>query len=171
MPEERPLSADGGAGSVAVPVIAPNAPRPLPSTAIPPSLVLGYIDLAIRGVLEYERYAQVYLSPWWALEGLPEGTKAWKRAVLERIPLRGAKHWGHLYLVVADERTEGWLFRLLRSPALGGLPDARPDEVHVRLREGVQMAELVLHPTRPEDRTRLESFGQEVEIRFRRQMD
>jgi hypothetical protein len=171
MAEERPRPTDGGSGAVEVPVIPPGAPKPPPSTAIPPSLVLGYIDLAIRGVLDYERYAQVYLSPWWAVEDLPVGTTAWKRAVLERVPLKGALHWGHLYLVVSDVRPEGWLSRLLRTPALGGAASHRPDEIHVRIRDGVQQAELLLHPTRADRAAPLEAFAREVGVRFRRQMD
>jgi len=139
--------------------------------AIPPTLVLGYVDLALRGVLEYERYARVYLSPWWAVEDLPEGTIAWKRAVLERVPLKGALHWGHLFLVVSDVHAETSRFRLLRSPALGGALAPRSNEIRVPLREGVQRAELVLHPTRPDRAEPLGAFGREVEVRFRRQMD
>jgi hypothetical protein len=171
MSEEPGPSASGHGGGVAVPVIPPGAPRPAASAPIPPTMVLGYVDLAIRGVLEYERYAHVYLSPWWALDDLPDGTNAWKRAVLERVPLKGARHWGHLYLVVSDVPSERGGFRLFRSPPLGGPVEARPGEVHVPLREGVQRAELVLHPTYSAEAAALEAFGREVEVRFRRQMD
>jgi hypothetical protein len=134
-------------------------------------MVLGYVDLAIRGVLEYERYAHIYLSPWWTVDDLPDGAYAWKRAVLERVPLKGARHWGHLYLVVTDQPPEGGWLRLFRAPALGGALAGRSDEVHVALRGGRQKAEIVLHPTRPEEAASLEAFAREVEVRFRRQMD
>jgi hypothetical protein len=171
MSDGEPLPRQGGERAVLVPEIAPDAPKPTPSTPIPPSLVLGYIDLAIRGVLEYDRYAALFLSPWWAVEDLPIGTSVWKRAVLERIPLRGALHWGHLYLVVSDTPPTPSRLRLFRSEALGGPVASRPNEIRVGLREGKQRAELILHPTKPDRTERLGAFAREVEVRFRRQMD
>ena len=170
MVEERPLPARRQT-EVEVPTIPEGAPKPTPSVAIPPTMVLGYLDLALRGVLEYDRFAQVYLSPWWAVEDVPESTVVWKRAVLERVPLRGAVHWGHLYLIVSDVPADRPKFQVFRSPAVGTGQFASPEDRRFILREGVQRAELLLHPTRPDRAERLESLGREVEVRFRRQMD
>ena len=171
MSEGEPEPRAGSSGGVVVPEIRAGAPKPPPSKAIPPTLVLGYLDLAIRGVLEYERYHQVYLSPWWAVEDVPQGTSVWKRAVLERVTSGGALHWGHLYLVVSDAPRTVSRFRLFRTPATGIGVATRPDELRLPLREGVQNAELILHPSRPERSDQLGAFGREVEVRFRRQMD
>ncbi|MCI4340521.1 MAG: hypothetical protein L3K06_06830 [Thermoplasmata archaeon] len=171
MAEGEPVDRTGGTGGVLVPEIGPGTPRPARATAIPPTLVLGYLDLAIRGVLEYERYHQVYVSPWWSVEDVPQETSVWKRAVLERVPLRGALHWGHLYLVVAPAASSPSRLRLFRGAAIGPAVAERPDEQRLSLREGAQLAELVVHPTKPDRAERLVAFGREVEVRFRRQMD
>jgi hypothetical protein len=131
-------------------------------------MVLGYVDLAITGTLEYERYKGVYVGPWWKLEDVPEGHHVWKRAVLHRTLGRGAEHWGHLYLVIRYETHESlsWFskdFRGRQTPAL-------PPESLV-LRRGEQTAELAVRSTDPSQSQRLEEFAREVTERFRRQMD
>jgi hypothetical protein len=146
-------------------------PRPVPAAAIPPTLVLGYLDLSIRGTLEYERYENLYLSPWWEMTDVPDGVSAWKRAVLERIPLRGAAHWGHMYLIVSDSRAAGSRFSIGRRSSAPAAPRKRPDETRLALREGRQLAELILRASRRDHAAGLAAFGREIELRFRRQMD
>ncbi len=166
MPEEEPLPERGGAGGGAARTETSSSSSP-----VPPTMMLGYLDLAIRGALEYERYALVYLSPWWELTDLPEGVRAWKRAVLERIPLRGAEHWGHLYLIVRDPDLPRRRLSI-RGLSWNGSPDERlPDEERLTLRHGAQVAELVVHPSHPDRADRLKRFASELEERFRRQMD
>lgn len=142
-----------------------------PSAAVPPTMMLGYLDLALRGTLEYERYARVYLSPWWELPEVPEGTRAWKRAVLERIPLRGAEHWGHLYLVVRMDATSRPRFSILGRSWDGRVIAEAPGETRISIRHGAQTAEIVVHPSHPDRAERVRGFAHEVEERFRRQMD
>jgi hypothetical protein len=164
---------EGGPGTDASgsdPLAAPRPPlEPLPSTgAVPAPMVLGYVDLAISGTLEYERYKGVYLGPWWKLENVPDGMHVWKRAVLHRTVGRGAEHWGHLFLIVRYETREmlSWFSKDLR----GRQSPAFPSESIV-LRRGDQTAELATRPTATAEAGRLDEFAREVSERFRRQMD
>lgn len=134
-------------------------------------MMLGYLDLALRGTLEYERYSHLYLSPWWELPEVPEGARAWKRAVLERIPLRGAEHWGHLYLVVRMDTSSRPRFSILGRSWDGRVVAEAPGEYRLSIRRGAQTAEIVVHPSSPERAEKVRSFAHEVEERFRRQMD
>ena len=147
------------------------ATESLPSSPVPPTMMLGYLDLAIRGTLEYERYAHVYLSPWWELPDVPEGSRAWKRAVLERIPLRGAEHWGHLYLLVRRAEDRSRRLSVFGRSWNGAVVAESPGEERFTLRRGEQVAELIAHPSRPERAEQLRAFASELEQRFRRQMD
>jgi hypothetical protein len=171
MLEEEAVPGTETAGGLTIERPDPNAPKPAVSEAIPRGLLLGYVDLAIRGTLEYERFSRIYVSPWWEVPNVPEGVWAWKRAVLERVPLQGANHWGHVYLIV-DGRSEARSILGLRSRApLQDAVTAGENDVRLPLREGVQRAELLVHPSHPERTERLLSFAQELETRFRRQMD
>ena len=171
MPEEGSLSPAERAPSDAPLAELELAPKPPVSSAIPPTLLLGYVDLAIRGTLEYERYGNVYLSPWWEMAEVPEGIRAWKRAVLERRPLRGAEHWGHLYLIVSDAPVPAGRLSLFHRPTSSNPIPERPFEARLSLREGRQLAQLVSRPTGEGRAESLAGFAREVEIRFRRQMD
>lgn len=149
------------------PMVTPK--EHLPSTGpVPAPMVLGYVDLAITGTLEYERYRGVYVGPWWKLENVPEGMYVWKRAVLHRTPGRGAEHWGHLYLIVRYETRESfsWFSRDLR----GRTSPVTASESLV-LRKGEQTAELATRSTDPAQLDHLNQFAREVSERFRRQMD
>ncbi len=48
----------------------------------------------------------VYLGPPWELpvQPLTESGRGWKLAALQRIAGRGAEHWGHIYVVVVQDR-------------------------------------------------------------------
>ncbi|HEY6237782.1 MAG TPA: hypothetical protein VIZ68_01165, partial [Thermoplasmata archaeon] len=134
-------------------------------------LILGYLDLALRGALEYERYSGLYFSPWWELADLPAGAAGWKRAVLERVPQRGALHWGHLYLVVRDAPSTPGILSIFGRRGQGGVAPKHENETRLEIRRGRQLAEIVLHPSHADRADRLVALGREVEIRFRRQMD
>ena len=149
----------------------PARKEPAPAAAVPPTLMLGYLDLSIRGVQAYERYARVYLSPWWPLPDLPETVLGWKRAVLERIPMRGAEHWGHLYLLVHPPQRPRTRLSILSRAVTGATVGHRPGESRITLRRGLQVAELWMRPTREDRASALREFGREVAERFRRQMD
>ncbi len=153
------------------PVTPPTvtAAEHLPSTGpVPAPMVLGYVDLAITGTLEYERYRGVYVGPWWKLEDVPEGMYVWKRAVLHRTPGRGAEHWGHLYLIVryATREPFSWFTRDLR----GRRTSAAPTE-NLVLRKGEQTAELAIRTSDPAQQGHLHEFAREISERFLRQMD
>jgi len=165
-----PAEIDGWA--VQPPDVGPSSPADgVEAPAIPPTLILGYLDLALRGAQEYERYASLYLSPWWELPNLPDGVAGWKRAVLERVPLRGAIHWGHLYLVVRDALPRPSRLAIFGRRWQGGVTPVHQNETRLAIRRGQQLAEIVLHPSRSDRAETLAQFGREVEIRFRRQMD
>jgi hypothetical protein len=133
-------------------------------------MILGYLDLAIRGVLEYPRFAGLYLGPWWDMAATVDidGIEGWKRSVLERIPHGGARHWGHIYLIT----TRRWA-KLQVDPMTLGLPSPAPSQVttSVQLRAGDPHAVLFARPSRPERATELAGFVHEVVDRFVYQRD
>jgi hypothetical protein len=155
------------ARSVAHPPTPPAEPFPS-AGPVPASMVLGYVDLAITGTLDYERYRGVYVGPWWILENVPEGVHAWKRAVLRRVPGHGAEHWGHLYLIVrySDRESLSWFTRDWR-----GRRAPKPPTANLVLRKGEVNAELALRSSDPAQSAHLEEFAREISERFRRQMD
>lgn len=149
--------------------IDPRAARKGSAGPIPPAMVLGYVDLAITGTLEYDRYADVYLGPWWDVEHAPEGSSAWKRSVLRRVPSRGAQNWGHLYLIV--EAPGPGSVRLVPRDWRGRPVTSDSEAPRVLLRYGSQRAELVVVPTAPERMQEIRGFAEEVAARFQRQLD
>lgn len=132
-------------------------------------LVLGYVDLAITGALDYPRYSSIYLGPWWPVEDVPDGAHVWKRSVLERVPSRGARHWGHLFLVV--RRTDLPRFSIFRRNWRGERIVDAPEAHRVSLRSGVQPAELVVQPSGPAWLQPLRQLAEEISERYHRQMD
>jgi hypothetical protein len=140
------------------------------TTPVPSGMILGYLDLAIRGVLEYPRFAGVYLGPWWDMASHldTDGIEGWKRSVLQRIPHGGAQHWGHIFLVT----TRRWA-RLNVDPVTLGLPSPAPSQVttSVTLRAGDPHAILFVRPSRPERARELAEFVREVVDRFVYQRD
>lgn|GEM_PF-3383465 len=133
-----------------------------------PEFLLGYLDLAISGVLDYTRYAGLYLGPWWDLPAPAPNLRGWKRAVLKRRTEFGATHWGHLFLVC----TEG-AFGVDVSP----VPDrwlatqsAEPTS-QIAIRDGFPRAILMVRPSTSGRRDDLQLFLEDVAERFRRQTD
>jgi hypothetical protein len=63
---------------------------------------IASLDAALERALAAPELAGVYLSPWWPLVPVQgdEPVAGWKRSVLQRVPGRGAVHWGHLFLLV-----------------------------------------------------------------------
>jgi hypothetical protein len=135
-----------------------------------PEFLLGYLDLAITGVLDYSKYERVYLGPWWDLpsEKGTTYTRAWKRAVLRRIPAQGAQHWGHIYLVVRDG--EGRL-ELRRERGVLGMKGPEAEVTELVLREGRPMLSLAYRPSTLEHSEELDSFARDIAARFERQLD
>lgn len=130
--------------------------------------LLGYVDLAIRGTLEYERFDRVYLGPWWDLPVSDPDLRGWKRAVLRRVLAAGAEHWGHLFLVL-NEGTAGRTLTWAEEPRAGSVGGRPPERIRLRLGD----PEILLYhrPSTPSHAEELTSFAHEVGERFRRQMD
>lgn len=138
-----------------------------------PRLLLGYLDLAVAGTLEYSRHAGVYLGPWWELPNVgAEGqVMGWRRAVLLRRVERGGLHLGHLYLVVL----EGGRRVDLRTEDLhrwGATPNPAPNPVsEIVMRRGDPQLLLIIRPTYAETSPRLLAFAEDLAERFRLQID
>ncbi|MCI4319059.1 MAG: hypothetical protein L3K23_02865 [Thermoplasmata archaeon] len=148
-----------------VPSFAAAGTAPVPS-----GMILGYLDLAIRGVLEYPRFSAVYLGPWWDMSANVDldGVEGWKRAVLRRVPHGGAQHWGHLFLIM----TRRWA-KVEVDPERFGLPSAAAAQptTSLQLRAGDPHAVLIGRPSRPERAGELAEFMHEVVDRFVYQRD
>ncbi len=137
-------------------------------TRVRAEFLLGYVDLAIRGTLEYERFDRVYLGPWWDLPtGSPE-LRGWKRAVLRRVLAAGAEHWGHLFLVVNDSLTARPL-TWSEDRTLAGAEREPPSSL--QLRAAAPEIRMYYRPTGEAHAEALASFAREIGERFRRQMD
>ncbi|HYK94151.1 MAG TPA: hypothetical protein VEY07_08960 [Thermoplasmata archaeon] len=134
-----------------------------------PEFLLSYVDLAIRGALEYSVNQGVYLSPWWEL---PEPSRApvrgWKRAVLRRNPHGGADHWGHLFLLCHEGVGRAEL-ESEEMALVGGRE--RTQLIEIPLRVGRPEVTLVLRPTYEETREELHRFARDIVERFRLQLD
>lgn len=129
--------------------------------------LLGYVDLAIRGTLEYDRFEQVYLGPWWEIPAVGSEAHGWKRAVLRRVLAAGAQHWGHVFLIV----NEGVPGRTLTWKG-ASTDDGNPEVLErIPLRQGMPEIVLYFRASVPERRPELSEFAREVGERFRRQMD
>lgn len=171
---DRPMGAGSGLpDTAAVTAIETEAAARLRAalaerTRVRAEFLLGYVDLAIRGTLEYDRFDRVYLGPWWDLPtGSPE-LRGWKRAVLRRVPAAGAEHWGHLFLVIHDADDPAaldWAQELRR----GKVEPAEP--TGLVLRALAPEIRLYFRPTSAGTEEPLASFVREVGERFRRQMD
>ncbi len=145
------------------------AEKALELAPIHPEFLLGYLDLAITGALEYERNQGVYLSPWWELpEPLKAPVRGWKRAVLRRNPHGGADHWGHMYLLCHDGVGRAELE--VEAAEFTGARKARELE-EIPLRVGHPQVLLFLRPTYADTRQELRRFAQDVVDRFRIQLD
>lgn len=159
-----PPSPPTGTGALAVPARAAVDLLPLH-----PEFLLGYLDLAITGALEYGRNQGIYLSPWWALPPpVRAPVRGWKRAVLRRNPHGGADHWGHFFLLYYDNVGRAELD--VEEMAYTRAPSRRA--IHeIRLRVGRPVVTLLLRPTYDSTREELERFARDVVDRFRLQMD
>lgn len=162
-PPSPPLSAR------AATAIAVRPEAALDLTPLHPEFLLSYVDLAIRGALEYSVNQGVYLSPWWDLPESGRGlVRGWKRAVLRRNPHGGADHWGHLFLVFHEGVGQAELEAEKRD--LVGSRRAQK-VIEIPLRKGRPEVVLLLRPTYEETREDLHRFGRDIVERFRLQMD
>lgn len=145
----------------------PTPPSPFPVRS---DFLLGYLDLAIAGTLEYPRFQGVFLTPWRPLPLAEVGLAArgWVRTVYYRSPHAEQQYVGQLLLVsalgVGDPVT-----------LLTVLPDVGTVEAdgssRIQLRVGDPRVFLFLLAQEPVARRRLELFAHDVSERFRRQMD
>ncbi len=134
-----------------------------------PEFLLGYLDLAITGALQYSQNQGVYLTPWWDLPPADRaGVRGWKRAVLRRNPHGGADHWGHLFLLCH----EGLGRAELESETLAYVGAGSTRElIEIPLRVGHPVVVLFVRPTYPSSREELARFARDIVDRFRLQMD
>ncbi|MCI4335623.1 MAG: hypothetical protein L3K17_00275 [Thermoplasmata archaeon] len=136
-----------------------------------PKLLLGYLDLAAAGAMDYSRHTGVYLGPWWDLP--PGGSDgrilAWKRAVLLRRVEAGAVHLGHMFILVFD----GVGRASLRPEDLGRWSPgpSHLESTEIVLRKGDPMLLMLLRPTYSETLDPLVTFGNDLAERFRLQVD
>jgi hypothetical protein len=146
------------------------SPAAVGAAPVPSGMILGYLDLAIRGVLEYPRFSALYVGPWWDMSSSVDldGVEGWKRAVLRRIPHGGAQHWGHLFLIT----TRRWV-KVDVDPERFGLSSAAPTQptTSLELRAGDPHAVLIGRPSRAERANDLAEFMHEVVDRFIYQRD
>jgi hypothetical protein len=166
------MSGGTAAVGVAVPEPSPVGGDPLARSGIDDrpiafGFLLGYVDLALRGVQEYETYRNVELGPWFEIER-PRGSvgvRQWHRAVQERRMFTGPNALGNLR-VRMDFRDRP------RSRRRRSHAESEEDGAHqVDLRVGTPRVALFV--TAPDEaRTeRLMGLAREVAERFRRQLD
>jgi hypothetical protein len=129
--------------------------------------LLGYVDLALRGVQEYAAYREFELGPWLEIER-PRGSvglRQWYRQVQERRMFTGPETLGSLR--VRMDFSDRPRSRRRRSSSDGDEDPAR----RVELRVGTPR--IALFVTAPDEARaeRLMGLAREVAERFRRQLD
>jgi hypothetical protein len=144
---------------------------PLPSVLpVRSDFLLGYLDLAIAGTLEYPRFQGLYLTPWRSLPLAEVGlaVRGWVRTVYYRPPLAEPQCVGRLLLMAALGLGDpmSWLTVLPEDGVVEADGSSR-----IELRVGDPRVFLFLLAKEPLGRTRLELFAKDVSERFRRQMD
>jgi hypothetical protein len=129
--------------------------------------LLGYVDLALRGVQEYAAYREFEFGPWLEIER-PRGSiglRQWYRQVQERRMFTGPESLGTLR-VRMEFRDRPRSRRRRTSPDSDGDPTRC-----VELRVGTpRVALFVAAPDGPRAE-RLMGLAREVAERFRRQLD
>lgn len=129
--------------------------------------LLGYIDLAFRGTLEYAAYQDLVLGPWEEIERPRAGwgLRQWRRSVEGRKALGPTDRLGTI-LIRMDfrDRTRP---RRRRSPAV---PKRDPNRIVV-LRVGTPRVLLAVEADDAASVERLLGLAREVRERFRRQLD
>lgn len=143
--------------------------RAVPSAPVSPRFLRGYVDLAITGVLEYERFGELRAGPWRSLarRTVPaESTTHWERQVLERRLAGDLAPWATLRFVVGRRRRA----TPTRDDLLDGVlaPGAH---LIVFIRDRVPPVYLEATPHREHDRRAVATFLWDVAERFRRQLD
>jgi hypothetical protein len=129
--------------------------------------LLGYVDLAFRGVQEYSAYRQIVLGPWEEVEP-PRGgieLRQWVRGVTEQRTLGPVETLGTMR-VRMDFRDPDRKRR--RKPRPGAEERARH---RVELRVGSPKIALIIDGQDEVRSERLLGLAREVAERFRRQLD
>ena len=130
--------------------------------------LLGYIDLALRGVQEYDRYQPLVLGPWLEIErpGSPSGLRQWFRTVEWHQPPRPPVSLGSLRVRMD--------FRERRPRKRRTTDDSKAIRTGRRrfdLRLGMPRIALFVEADDDERVQRLSEVARDVEDRFRRQLD
>lgn len=129
--------------------------------------LLGYVDLAVRGVQEYGTYREIVLGPWTELERPRSGVglRQWVREVAEQRTLGPVVPLGTLRIRMDFREPRP---RRRRRPR----PDAEERARHrVELRVGMPKMALIVDAADEPNVARLLGFAREVAERFRRQLD
>jgi hypothetical protein len=129
--------------------------------------LLGYLDLAFRGTLEYSTYRELVLGPWLEVERRRGGfgLRQWRRTVHERAMFTAPEHLGSIRVRMDFRDPPG----LLRRRAPG--PDPVDPSRQVELRVGTPKISLIVDAVDEGRAVRLLGLAREVAERFRRQLD
>lgn len=129
--------------------------------------LLGYVDLAFRGVQEYGAYQGIVLGPWLEVDRpvARAGLRQWVREVAEHRTLGPTEPLGTMRVRMD-----------FREPRARRRKKARPDaeeRAHrrVELRVGMPKMSLLVESPDEERQERLLGLAREVAERFRRQLD
>lgn len=148
------------AGSAGPPTVVDDRPMAF-------GFLLGYLDLAFRGIQEYERYRDLVFGPWIELErpNQPLGLRQWTRSV-------EVQRTAHPPLALGSLRVR-MDFRERRRKRRAPSEDAprRRAPVKVELRVGVPRIAMFVETEDEAKTERLEVIAREVAERFRRQLD
>ena len=105
-------------------------------------------------------HEMVYTGPPWEIPSSSAAVTStiWKVAVLQRRPIGGAEHWGHLFLLVGERTSE------VRIAPEGGVPGAgpRPPLEALPPSEGSQF-EVRIRPRSGETTARLLAFARDFQ--------
>lgn len=142
--------------------------RPPLAAPVSPRFLRGYVDLALTGVLEYERFGDLRAAPWGPPRRPPRGGDSgtrWEREVLEVRRDGELASWATLGFVVGSHRPPHARADLLDGELDQGVP------LVLSIRDRIPPVHLEVHPVRERDRREAATFLWDLVERFRRQLD
>ena len=150
------------------PVRGPDEPRIIDDRPMAFGFLLGYIDLALRGIQEYDRYQPLVLGPWLEIERpvRSPGLREWNRTAEWHQPPRPPQLLGSLR-VRMDFRER----RPRKRRGTDATKPARPANRRFDLRLGMPRIALFVEADDDGRADRLAEVARDVEERFRRQLD
>lgn len=122
----------------------------------PPRDWAGLWENVTAAISKSRPFERVYTGPPWedppSLESV--GTRVWKIAVLERIPGKGAVHWGHLFVLVGPTAST-----VVIRPEGGLAGDRDPRELEVLPSPPGSLVQIRLRPRSSDTRASLREFA------------